>query len=83
MNVSIGERWKKCVANAVALGSYNSSNTVVRERLRLVEEREAKLSAVQETLKQSILAGGDNSDDDVAAFIYVRIDDVTSTEDIS
>ena len=83
MNVSIGERWEKFVASAVALGRYNSSSEVVREGLRLVEEREAKLSALQETLNQSILAGGHNSDTDVAAYIDARLGDLASTEDIS
>jgi len=69
MNVSIGERWEKFVASAVAHGRYNSSSEVVREGLRLVEERESKLLALQETLNQSIVAGGDNSDDDVASHI--------------
>ena len=48
-----------------------------------MEEREAKLSALQETLNQSILAGGDNSDTDVAAYIDATLGDLASTEDIS
>jgi len=78
VNVSIGERWEKFVAKAVELGRYNSSSEVVREGLRLVEEREAKLTALQKTLKQSVAAGGDNSDDDVAAHIEATLDDLTT-----
>ena len=78
MNVSIGERWEKFVANAVELGRYNSSSEVVREGLRLVEEREVKLTALRETLKQSVAVGGDNSDDDIAAHIEAALDDLTN-----
>jgi len=83
MNVSIGERWEKFVTSAVALGRYNSSSEVVREGLRLVEEREAKLSALQETLNQSIAAGGDNSDGDVASHIDAALDDLVASGKIS
>lgn len=65
MNVSIGDRWEKFVASAVTQGRYNSSSEVVREGLRLVEERETKLAALKETLSQSIAEGGNNSDDDI------------------
>lgn len=83
MNVSIGERWEKFVASAVALGRYNSSSEVVREGLRLVEEREAKLSALQKTLNESISAGGDNSDDDVATDVDAALDDLVASGEIS
>ena len=45
MNVSLGERWEGFVANIVEQGRYSSASEVVREGLRLVEEREAKLVA--------------------------------------
>ena len=43
MNVSIGERWEGFVEDAVKSGRYALASKVVREGLRLVEEREAKL----------------------------------------
>jgi len=66
MNVSIGKRWERFVAEAVASGRYDSVSELVREGLRLVEEREAKLAALRRTLEASIAAGGDNSDEDIA-----------------
>ncbi len=54
MNVSIGERWEGFVESAVKSGRYSSASEVVREGLRLVEEREAKLTALRETLNASI-----------------------------
>jgi antitoxin ParD1/3/4 len=59
MNVSLGERWEKFVETTVRQGRYSSASEVVREGLRLVEEREAKLVSLRETLNASIAAGGD------------------------
>lgn len=65
MNVSIGQRWEGFVDAAVKTGRYGSASEVVREGLRLVEEREAKLEALRETLNASIARGGEHSVDDV------------------
>ena len=62
MNVSIGERWQGFVEKAVQDGRYGSASEVVREGLRLVEEREAKLTALRATLDASIAAGGEVTD---------------------
>jgi antitoxin ParD1/3/4 len=65
MNVSLGERWEKFVETTVREGRYGSASEVVREGLRLVEEREAKLNALREKLNASIAAGGDVSEDEL------------------
>lgn len=65
MNVSIGERWEEFVEGAVKSGRYGSASEVVREGLRLVEEREQKLMALRETVNASIARGGQNTDDDI------------------
>ncbi len=65
MNVSIGERWEGFVDSAVKSGRYSSASEVVREGLRLVEEREQKLSALREMVNASIERGGQNTDDDI------------------
>lgn len=72
MNVSIGERWERFVAHAVDSGRYGSASEVVREGLRLVEEREAKLRALTDTLDAAIAEGGGLSDDDAAAAVEAR-----------
>lgn len=74
MNVSIGARWQGFVDNIVKAGRYSSASEVVREGLRLVEEREAKLSALRDTLNASIERGGEYSDEDVGAAIVARLD---------
>lgn len=58
MNVSIGKRWEAFVDAAVESGRYGSASEVIREGLRLVEEREAKLQALRDTLNASIERGG-------------------------
>ena len=65
MNVSIGERWEGFVESAVKSGRYASASEVVREGLRLVEEREARLCALRDTLNASIVRGGENTVDDL------------------
>jgi antitoxin ParD1/3/4 len=69
MNVSIGERWEVFVERAVKSGRYGSASEVVREGLRLVEEREARLRALCETLDASIAEGGQGTDEELGAFL--------------
>ncbi|WP_439498195.1 type II toxin-antitoxin system ParD family antitoxin [Bosea sp. (in: a-proteobacteria)] len=74
MNVSIGRRWEEFVASAVETGRYGSASEVVREGLRLVEEREAKLRALRDTLNAAIEEGGSHTDEEVAAAIEAALD---------
>ena len=72
MNVSIGDRWERFVEAVVKGGRYGSASEVVREGLRLVEEREAKLRALKETLDRSIAEGGEVSDAELDEALAVR-----------
>jgi antitoxin ParD1/3/4 len=72
MNVSIGERWQGFVERVVSDGRYGSASEVVREGLRLVEEREAKLLALQATLNASIAQGGDVTDEELDSDIAAK-----------
>jgi antitoxin ParD1/3/4 len=65
MNVSIGPRWESFIESVVAEGRYDSADAVLREGLRLVEEREQKMKALRETIEASIARGGSYSDDEV------------------
>ncbi len=69
MNVSLGERWEGFVESVLKAGRYNSASEVVREGLRLVEEREAKLAALRDTLNASVERGGEFSDAEVDAHL--------------
>ncbi len=73
MNVSVGKRWEEFVSALVLSGRYGSSSEVIREGLRLVEEREAKLAALRETINASIERGGSFTDDEVADAIEARL----------
>jgi antitoxin ParD1/3/4 len=72
MNVSIGERWEAFVDGVVREGRYGSASEVVREGLRLVEEREAKLKALRAMLDASIEAGGEAGDADIDSAIEAK-----------
>lgn len=74
MNVSIGERWEGFVASVLEAGRYGSASEVVREGLRLVEEREARLQALRDTLSAAIVGGGAHDDDAASAAIAARLD---------
>jgi antitoxin ParD1/3/4 len=73
MNVSVGERWETFVSDIVKNGRYSSASEVVREGLRLVEERESKLQALRDMLNASIEAGGEVSDEELDAAIEAKL----------
>ena len=58
MNVSLTPQLEAYVKDKVAAGMYNSVSEVMREALRLLEERDAlkeiKLAALREDLQQGI-----------------------------
>ncbi len=74
MNVSIGPRWENFVSTLVEAGRYGTGSEVVREGLRLVEEREAKLQALRDTLSRSIERGGSHSSNDVLQSVDDTLD---------
>ncbi|PZM09132.1 type II toxin-antitoxin system ParD family antitoxin [Rhizobium tubonense] len=73
MNVSIGKRWEEFVEKTVEEGRYSSASEVVREGLRLVEEREAKIAALRKMIEESISEGGHVTQEEMDA----ALDEVT------
>jgi antitoxin ParD1/3/4 len=67
MNVSVGERREGFIDRVVQQGRYGWASEVVREGLRLVEEREAKLQALRAMLDASFAAGGVATDEEIDA----------------
>jgi antitoxin ParD1/3/4 len=67
MNVSVGERWETFVAELVNEGRYGSASEVVRAGLRLIEEREAKLSALRAHINTAIEEGGEATEEELDA----------------
>ncbi|WP_018044060.1 type II toxin-antitoxin system ParD family antitoxin [Methylobacterium sp. 88A] len=72
MNVSVGDRWEGFISRIVQDGRYGSASEVVREGLRLVEEREVKLQALRRTLSEAVEAGGDASEDEIDAALAAK-----------
>ena len=73
MNVSVGDRWQKFIDEAVKSGRYASESEVLREGLRLVEERDAKLAALRETIQASLAEGGSFTAAEVEQAIEERV----------
>ncbi|WP_260599124.1 type II toxin-antitoxin system ParD family antitoxin [Sphingomonas endolithica] len=65
MDVAIDARWEGFVQDAVRDGKFESASDVVNEGLRLVEEREAKLQALRDTLAASMARGGSYTSEEV------------------
>lgn len=74
MNVSVGERWEKWIEAMLDEGRYGSASEVVREGLRLVEEREQKLAALRETIQTSLARGGSYTSEDVRQHVRESLD---------
>lgn len=67
MSYAVGDHFDQFIRNQVKAGRYNNGSEVVREGLRLVEEREAKLSALKHDIDAAIERGGSFTDQDIAA----------------
>jgi antitoxin ParD1/3/4 len=62
---SLGSHFESFVQGQLTSGRYNNASEVVRDALRLMEERDVKLQALRATLNTSISVGGANSDGDI------------------
>ena len=78
MNVSLGDRWEEFVDRVVKAGRYSSASEVVREGLRLVEEREAKLAALRATLDASIAQGGEVTEQEIDAALERKAEELAA-----
>jgi len=46
-SLSLGQHWEAFIKNEIASGRYGSASEVVRDALRKMEERKAKLDALR------------------------------------
>jgi antitoxin ParD1/3/4 len=67
-SISLGDHFAHFIDRQVEGGRYGSASDVVRAGLRLLEEREAKLEALQAALAEGE-ASGDFQDFDSDAFL--------------
>ena len=56
-SVDLGEQLESFVTGLVKSGRYNSRSEVIREGVRLVQEREAKLAALETAIARGIADG--------------------------
>lgn len=54
MNVSIGDRWKSVISDAVDSGAYASPEDVMAEALRLFAREQAKLAALKASIAEAL-----------------------------
>lgn len=74
MNVSVGARWEGFIDGVVQAGRYRSASEVVREGLRLVEERESKLQALRDTINAAIEGGGSYTGEEVLDHVRASLE---------
>ena len=61
MNISLNSHFVKFVEEAVRSGRYKSSSEVIREALRLLEERETRLVMLRQEIEQGRASGAPRS----------------------
>lgn len=74
MEIVVGARWEQFIEAMIADGHYASASEVLRDGLRLVQERELKQAALRETIQSAIVEGGSHSVEDVMTFLNDRRD---------
>ena len=75
ISANLGQHLESYVDELVKSGRYNSRSEVLREGVRLVEEREKRLAALDAALAQGIAdadAGRVMSGDDVLAYFEAK-----------
>lgn len=69
MSYAVGEHFDKFIRKQVTEGRYKNASEVVREGLRLVEEREAKFTALRLHIESALNRGGGYGDEEIEALL--------------
>ena len=56
-SIALSDHWVKFAADMVASGRYGSTSEVVREGLRLVEERQRRIDALDDAIQAGLDSG--------------------------
>lgn len=84
LNVSLTPQLEELVKAKVSSGMYNSASELVREALRLLDERdqvrEMRLAALRKAVQEGIDSGPGIPADEVFAEIYREIDSIAQAQ---
>lgn len=72
-SADLGNQLEAFVANLVASGRYNSKSEVLREGVRLIQEREARLAALDTSIARGI-ANADAGRTKPASAVFDRLE---------
>lgn len=73
MSADLGETLEKFVTEMVASGRYNSKSEVLREGVRLIQERETRLAALEVSIARG-LAEADSGRVTPATKVFDRVE---------
>jgi antitoxin ParD1/3/4 len=74
ISADLGQTLEEFVTSLVAKGRYNSKSEVLREGVRLVQDREARLAALERAIAQGV-ADADAGRVDSADQVFDRLED--------
>ena len=69
IGAELGETLEKAVTELVSSGRYNFKSEVLREGVRLVQEREARLRMLHEAIERGIASADAGRVEDADAFL--------------
>lgn len=73
MSYAVGSHFEDFIRNQVSAGRFNNASEVVREGLRILEERELKLAELRHQLQESLADPHRYTAEDVKARIEQRL----------
>jgi antitoxin ParD1/3/4 len=73
MATSYGKHFEEFIANLIASGRYSTASEVMRDGLRLIEEREQRREAKLEWLRAEIQKGLDSGPAEAVGDMFARI----------
>jgi antitoxin ParD1/3/4 len=73
ISADVGPQLEEYIENLITKGRYNSKSEVIREGIRLVQEREARLAALHAAIEEGI-AAADAGDLYSAEEVFAEID---------
>lgn len=73
ISADLGQQLETFVANLVATGRYNSKSEVLREGVRLIQDRETRLAALDASIARG-LADADASNTTPAEDVFDRLE---------